>query len=104
MMSFIRTAPLAVSWRRWLFMGQDAKPKPALWSLRPVVRPMVEANGANPIDQLIARRHQQKGLRAAGRADKATLLRRVYLDLTGLRSPPKWTLSWPTTRPTPTPK
>lgn len=68
--------------------GQEAKPKPPLWSLRPVVRPAVESNGVNPIDQLMARRHKQKGLRAAGRADKATLLRRVYLDLTGLPPAP----------------
>ena len=86
-MSITRTAPLACFLAALVIHGQDAKPKAALWSLRPVVRPMVEANGTNPIDQLIARRHQQKGLRAAGRADKTTLLRRVYLDLTGL--PPK---------------
>ena len=59
--------------------GQDAKP--ALWSLRPVLRPEIAADGKNPIDRLMARRHAQKGLRAAGRADKATLLRRVYLDV-----------------------
>ena len=87
MMSISRAVPFACLLAALSIYGQDAKPKAALWSLRPVVRPAVEANGANPIDQLIARRHQQKGLRAAGRADKATLLRRVYLDLTGL--PPK---------------
>lgn len=70
--------------------GQQAapKPKPPLWSLRPVVRPEVQTEGRNPIDVLIARKHQQKGLTAAPRAAKATLLRRVHLDLTGLPPTP----------------
>lgn len=87
-MIFSRTAPLAFLLAALTIHGQDPKPKPALWSLRPVVRPQVETNGVNPVDQLIARRHQQKGLRAAGRADRATLLRRLYLDLKGLPPTP----------------
>jgi hypothetical protein len=68
--------------------GQDAKNKPDLWSLRPVVRPEAAANGGNPIDALAARKHQEKGLRKADPASKAILLRRVYLDLTGLPPTP----------------
>ena len=65
--------------------GQDlAPPKALLWSLKPVVRPEVAAAGRNPIDVLMGRVHAKKGVAAAGRADQATLLRRVHLDLTGL--------------------
>jgi len=77
-------APLA------LLVGALAmsEPKAPLWSLRPVARPEIQAEGRNPIDVLMARKHAQKGLRAAGRADKNTLLRRVHLDLTGLPPTP----------------
>jgi hypothetical protein len=37
-----------------------------------------------PIDSFIAAEHQRRGLVPAGEADKAVLLRRVYLDLIGL--------------------
>lgn len=82
-------APLALLLAAWPMNAQDAKPKPSLWSLRPVVRPVVPADGRNPIDALVARKQEQKGLRAAGRAEKATLLRRVYLDLIGLPPAPE---------------
>jgi hypothetical protein len=36
------------------------------------------------IDAFIARRHQSRGLKSVGLADRHTLLRRVYLDLIGL--------------------
>ncbi len=68
--------------------AQEARPKPPLWSLRPVTRPEVSAEAGNPIDALMAKKHAQKGLRPVGRADKATLLRRVTLDLTGLPPTP----------------
>jgi Protein of unknown function (DUF1553)/Protein of unknown function (DUF1549) len=58
-----------------------------LWVLKPVVRPQPPAGvtkSTNPIDAFIAAQHRAKGLTAAGPADKATLLRRVYLDLTGI--------------------
>ena len=62
-----------------------------LWSQKPVVRPS-GAGGAtqskNPIDAFIARELKKRGLRPAGPADKATLLRRVYLDLIGLPPTP----------------
>jgi hypothetical protein len=85
------TAPLALLLAALLMHAQDAGPtaKATLWSLRPVARPIVDAAGQNPIDVLMARKHAQKGLRVAGRADKATLLRRVYLDLTGLPPAPE---------------
>ena len=63
-------------------------PKGDLWVLKPVVRPAVPAPAANPIDAFVNAALQQKGLRAAGPASKAALLRRVYLDLIGLPPSP----------------
>lgn len=53
---------------------------------RPVNRPAVPetAWGANEIDAFIAAEHSEKGLRPRGEAEKATLMRRVYIDLIGL--------------------
>ena len=87
-MTFTRTAPLALLLTALTTTGEESKPKPPLWSLRPVVRPNIPGGTHNPIDALVARKHQQKGLRPAGPADKATLLRRVHLDLTGLPPTP----------------
>ena len=38
----------------------------------------------NPVDRFIAADHAKRGLKPAAEADRATLLRRVYLDLVGL--------------------
>src|SRR5438132_13936250 len=65
--------------------------KPALWSQKPVVRPAVPSgvtNSTNPIDAFVSALLKEKGLQAAGPADKRTLLRRVYLDLIGLPPTP----------------
>ena len=87
-MTFTRTAPLALLLTALTTTGEESKPNPPLWSLRPVVRPNIPGGTHNPIDALVARKHQQKGLRPAGPTDKATLLRRVHLDLTGLPPTP----------------
>ncbi len=62
--------------------------KPPLWSQKPVQRPAVDDDARNPIDVLLSRAHAHKGLRAAPRASRATLLRRLHLDLTGLPPSP----------------
>ena len=59
------------------------------WAFRKPVRPPGPAAAdpawdANPIDQFLAAEHAKRKLRPVGDADKATLLRRVYLDLVGL--------------------
>ena len=69
-------------------LGQDAKLKPLPWSLQPLVRPAIPGPNRNPIDAFVDRNHRRVGLRAAGQANKATLLRRVYLDLIGLPPSP----------------
>jgi hypothetical protein len=45
-------------------------------------------NSANPVDRFLAKDWQEKGLKAAPRADRATLVRRAYLDLIGLPPTP----------------
>ena len=73
----------------------DAKLPPAPkdkenhWSFKPPVRPEVPAakNAAwvrNPIDAFVAAEHDRLGLTPRPEAPKHVLLRRVYLDLTGL--------------------
>ena len=64
------------------------KSKP-LYILTPLVSPDVPSNGAqNPIDAFLNADYQAKSLQPAGAADKATLLRRVYLDLIGIPPTP----------------
>ena len=63
------------------------------WSLRPVGRPAVPEVevadlGINPIDRFLAAARRAKGVRVVGPADRATLLRRVHLDLVGLPPTP----------------
>ncbi len=62
------------------------------WSFRPLVRPDVPTlqtgDAANPIDVFLERRLRESGLVALGRADRATLLRRVTFDLIGLPPTP----------------
>jgi hypothetical protein len=89
--------------RRWIEMGvpwpaesaAGNKPKGAdLWSLKPVVRtdPSPVKDPAwvrNPIDQFILARLEKEHLKPSAEASKATLLRRVSLDLTGLLPSPQ---------------
>jgi hypothetical protein len=65
--------------------------KPAPWYLKPAERPPVPAGvtqSGNPIDSFIAAKLKAKGLEATGPAGKASLLRRVYLDLIGIPPTP----------------
>ena len=65
------------------------------WAYQPLQRPTVPAlPGAtgktrpqNPIDAFLNRRLAQQGLQPAAAADRATLIRRLYLDLLGV--PPR---------------
>ncbi|MDQ6664235.1 MAG: DUF1549 and DUF1553 domain-containing protein [Acidobacteriota bacterium] len=62
-----------------------------MWSLQSVVRPEVPVGVTkpdNPIDAFIAAKYREKGLYAAGPADKLTLLRRLSFDLTGIPPTP----------------
>jgi hypothetical protein len=81
--------------RTWIVQGAkgpaDEKPEVdprSHWAFRPPVRTALPAGGGtpsgNPIDAFLADVRRQRGLPAAPPADRATLLRRVYLDLIGL--------------------
>ena len=64
-----------------------------LWSLQPVRHAAVprtpfDARAVNPIDRFIFARLAAKGLKPSPAADRATLLRRVSIDLTGLPPTP----------------
>ncbi len=64
------------------------------WSFRPVVRPAEPAvkNAAwvrNPIDRFILARLEKEGVAPSPEADRATLIRRLSLDLLGLPPSPK---------------
>ena len=54
------------------------------WSYEKVVRPAVPAGAKNPVDAFLAQRLKKEGLSFSPTADRATLIRRVALDLTGL--------------------
>jgi Protein of unknown function (DUF1553)/Protein of unknown function (DUF1549) len=70
---------------------QFAKRAARLWSLQPIIKPAAPtgvAASTNPIDAFIAADYKAKGLLPVRKADKLTLLRRVYLDLIGLPPTP----------------
>jgi mono/diheme cytochrome c family protein len=62
------------------------------WAFKlPVQAPLPEVDAAtltNPIDRFLEQARQERGLKAAPRADRHTLVRRAYLDLTGLPPTP----------------
>jgi hypothetical protein len=66
---------------------QFAKRAARLWSLQPVSHPEVPAGltaSKNPIDAFIAAEYKSRSLAPVGKADRLTLLRRVYFDLIGI--------------------
>ncbi|MBX3180594.1 MAG: PSD1 domain-containing protein [Candidatus Hydrogenedentes bacterium] len=71
---------------RWIAEGA---PWEEHWSFQPIIRPELPEtpNPAwvkNPVDAFILHRMAAKGVSPAPEADKRTLVRRLYLDLTGL--------------------
>ena len=72
--------------KRWIDQGAEWK---LHWSFQPPVRPtppaVIDSKWArNPIDNFVLARIERDGLRPSHETDRATLLRRVTLDLTGL--------------------
>jgi Protein of unknown function (DUF1553)/Protein of unknown function (DUF1549)/Planctomycete cytochrome C len=64
------------------------------WAFRKPVKPLLPAASAelrNPVDLFLDKVRREKGLKAAPRADRITLLRRAYLDLIGLPPSPSET-------------
>ena len=54
------------------------------WSYERVVRPEAPAGAKNPVDAFLAARLKEEGLSFSPAADRATLIRRMAMDLTGL--------------------
>jgi cytochrome c553 len=66
----------------------------SFWSFRPPVASDVprvrdRARVRNPVDAFLQKRLEERGLSLAPEADRLTLLRRAYLDLTGLLPEPE---------------
>ena len=84
------TAKQIELFKAWIDQGAKWE---TLWSLVPPKRPPVpevkdRAWVRNPVDNFVLARLESEGLRPSPEADKATLLRRVYFDLTGLPPTP----------------
>ena len=58
------------------------------WAFEPVKRPPVPAGAKHPIDAFVRAKLAEKKMAPAARADEATLVRRLCLDLTGLPPDP----------------
>ena len=86
----MRPADIAIL-REWIKEGAVYRPH---WAFEKPTRPQVPAVAQNsdwsrnPIDAFILARLKKEGLRPSPEADKATLIRRVTLDLTGLLPTP----------------
>jgi mono/diheme cytochrome c family protein len=80
--------------RAWIVSGAEwsgapaVQVQPAFWSFRKPVRPAVPAGATHPIDAFVQAALAAKGLTAAPRASRQTLIRRAYFDLIGLPPPP----------------
>ncbi len=66
---------------RWIEQGATWEPH---WAFVPPVRPEPGSSSDNPVDHFVAERLEGEGLSMSREADRRTLLRRLYLDLTGL--------------------
>lgn len=75
--------------KRWIDAGA---PWGTHWAFSPIATPAVPTRttgSSHPIDRFVQTRLAAEGLHPSPRADKATLLRRVTLDLTGLPPTPE---------------
>ena len=75
---------------KWIEQGAEYQPH---WAyIAPVRPPLPQADDAaftkNPIDALVLAQQRELGMRHAPEADRATLIRRISLDLTGLPPAP----------------
>ncbi len=59
------------------------------WAFESPKRPTVPKNASHPIDAFVLAKLATEGLKPSPSADKATLIRRLYLDLVGLPPTPK---------------
>ncbi len=77
--------------RRWIAAGAEYRPHWAFAPVRAVSPPNVQTKGfvvRNGIDAFVLARLQAEGLSPSPEADRLTLARRLFLDLTGLPPTP----------------
>ncbi len=77
--------------RQWIQQGARYEQH---WAFRPIQRPPLPVSTSsdwvrNPIDCFVLARQQEAGVAPTAEADRATLIRRVYLDLLGLPPTPE---------------
>ena len=78
--------------KRWIAEGAEYKEH---WAYVTPVRPALPANGEkNPVDAFVVEKLAKAGLSLSPEAPKATLLRRLSLDLTGLPPTPEDTAAF----------
>ena len=79
--------------RQWIAEGAEYQPHWSFVPLRPVALPTVKLpNGGgktSPIDAIVCDSLARRGLKMQPEADRATLIRRVAFDLTGLPPTPE---------------
>src|SRR5262249_39991539 len=77
--------------KRWIAAGADYEPH---WAFVPPVRPPLpavrkEAWIRNPVDRFVLARLDRHGMAPSPEAERTTLIRRLFLDLTGLPPSPR---------------
>jgi len=78
--------------QRWIAEGAEYKPH---WAFVAPVRAALPANGEkNPVDAFVVEKLTKAGMTLSPEAPKATLLRRLSLDLTGLPPTPEETAAF----------
>ena len=85
------TAEQIATLRKWIEQGAEYEGHWAFLPLSDAPPPAVKDRAwpKNPIDQFILARIDSEGIRPSAEADRATLIRRVYLDLIGLLPTPE---------------
>lgn len=76
--------------RNWVKQGAAWGDHWAYVPVKQVEVPAVEGNVRNDIDRFVYQQQQEAGLKPSAAADRATLLRRVSLDLIGMPAPDSW--------------
>ncbi len=84
------TAPEKQLLKQWIAEGAHWQ---SHWAFDPIKTPEVPASaadwGLNAIDAFVAQQQKSQGLQPSPPADKATLLKRLYLDLVGVPPTPQ---------------
>ncbi len=77
--------------KKWIAEGAEYQ---GHWAFIKPVRPAAPAGAANPIDAFVLKKLAESGLKQSPEADRATLIRRASLDLTGVPPTPAETAAF----------